>query len=138
MKLHLRRLGGFGWLLYKADKPALNAAATAYGTVLKEWVTGFRDIAAKEVESKLIEQLVGLISARANQASAKGKLKDMNIENVVKEGISKLRIANPSQLVFKEILGSHARRRVPRCLAEGVSRRRSEEVIEEFTAARER
>ncbi len=95
VKRYLRRLEGFGWLLNRSEKPAFQAAVTAYGTVLLEWVIGFREIAAKD-EAKLIEQLVCLISARANQASAKGKLKDMNIENVVKEGIQNLRVTEPS------------------------------------------
>ena len=139
VKRYLRRIEGFGWLLSRSEKPAFQAAVTAYGTVLLEWVTGFRKIAAKD-EAKLIEQLVGLISARANQASAKGKLKDMNIENVVKEGIQKLRVTEPSvKLVFKEISWESTRdAEFARALRSAFPNEDLKKWFEEFTAARER
>ena len=39
VKQYLRKDRGFGWLLSRSEKPAFEAAVTAYRTVLLEWVT---------------------------------------------------------------------------------------------------
>jgi hypothetical protein len=139
IKRYLRKLEGFGWLLHRSDKPTFEADVTAYGTVLRKWVSGFLEIAAKD-EEKLIGQLVGLIKARASHPTARGKLKDMNIEEVVKEGISNLRISEPGvRLVFKEISWESTRdAEFNTALRKAFPEADLKKWFEEFTAARQR
>jgi hypothetical protein len=56
LKRYLRRLEGFGWLIYRSERQAFEAAVAAYETVLKEWVAGFRKIAAND-EATLVPRL---------------------------------------------------------------------------------
>jgi hypothetical protein len=136
---YLQSLKGFGWLMHKPDRPAFDAAVAAYQTVLRKWVTGFREVAAKD-EANLVDQLVGVINARATQPAAKGKLKDMDIKKIVSEGISRLRIVEPSvKLVFKEISWESTRdAEFADALQKAFPGKDFENWFEEFTAARER
>jgi hypothetical protein len=59
LKRYLRRLEGFRWLIYRSERQAFEAAVAAYETVLREWVAGFRKIAAND-EATLVTQIVDI------------------------------------------------------------------------------
>jgi hypothetical protein len=103
LKRYLRRVEGFGWLIQRGDKAKFESAVKAYETVLQAWVEGFRQVAAND-ELALVKKIVELIKNRAERSAAQEKLKDINVEATVREGIRKLRVTEPSvKLVFKEI-----------------------------------
>ena len=141
VKQYLRKVGEFGWLLHRLEKPAFEAAVAAYQTVLKEWVVGFRAISAKD-EGKLVEQIVSLIvdRARAARPVVKRKLDDVNIKAVVIAGIQKLRITEPNvKLLFKEISWESARdAEFTDALRKAFPNEDLKKWFEEFTAARQR
>jgi hypothetical protein len=141
VKRYLRKVEEFGWLLHRSEKPAFEAAVTAYQTVLKEWVAGFRTIAARD-EGKLVEQLVSLIidRARAARPVVKRKLDEMDVKAVVIAGIQKLRITEPNvKLVFKEISWESTRdAEFTDALRKAFPHEDLKKWFEEFTAARQR
>jgi hypothetical protein len=104
-KRYLRRMRGFGLLIRRADKPAFEAEVAAFETVLKEWVKGFRDLAAKE-EADLARQVGGVVMARwsAMHATERPSLDPKKIEAMIREGIQGMRVLEPAvKLVFKDI-----------------------------------
>jgi hypothetical protein len=103
IKRYLRKLEGFGWLIYRYEKQAFESVVAAFETILKEWVAGFREAVANE-EATLVDRLVKLIEGRAQRSPAKDKLKDVDVKQAVRDGIQKLRITEPGvKLVFKDI-----------------------------------
>jgi hypothetical protein len=103
LKRYLKRVEGFGWLIQRGDKAKFESAVEAYQTVLRAWVKGFRQVAVND-EMALVKKIVEFIKIRAERSAAQEKLKDINIEATVREGIRKLRVTDPSvKLVFKDI-----------------------------------
>jgi hypothetical protein len=103
LKRYLKHLEGFGWLIQRADKEQFELDVSAYETVLKAWVEGFRKATAND-DAALVKRLVDFIKTRADRSATKEKLKDIDIDAKVRAGIQKLRITEPSvKLVFKEI-----------------------------------
>jgi len=139
LKRYLRRLEGFGWLISRAEKQAFEATVAAYETVLKQWVAGFRKVAADDEET-LANQLVDIIKGRAQRSTANDRLKDIDIKATVAAGIQKLRVTEPSvKLVFKEISWESTRDgEFTNALRKAVPAEQLKDWFEVFTAARER
>jgi hypothetical protein len=103
-KRYLTQLGGFGWLVQRAEVPRFKSDIEAYEIVLKAWVAGFRRVAG-DTEAALVSSIVNLIMRRA-AGSAKAELLDAKggIETMVRTGIQRLRIIEPGvKLVFKDV-----------------------------------
>ena len=124
VKQYLRKVGEFGWLLHRLEKPAFEAAVAAYQTVLKEWVAGFLAIAAMD-EGKLVEQIVSLIVDRARAAPPFGQTQTRRREyqsgsdrwNPEAQDNGTERKAS----IQGDFLGIHWGRRVHRCVAQSIS-----------------
>lgn len=136
---YLRQLPGFGWLIRRVAKEQFKDDISAFETVLKAWVTGFRKIAANE-QKILVHRIVDLIQSRVDRSQAKEKITREDIQDIVSEGIDKLRVIEPSvKLLFKEISWESAKdEEFTSALHKVIPADELKGWFEVFTAARER
>lgn len=100
---YLINLPGFGKIIRLADKTKFEDAKKAFELVLKEWVTGFRDLVIGDDANRVLA-LATLIESRVKNSTAKEKPTRIDIENVVRTGLASLRVIEPSaKVIYKNI-----------------------------------
>lgn len=96
-------LPGFGKLIRHSDKAKFEEGKAAFETVVKAWVDGFSKL-VKGDNDKRVTKLVDLIEQRMAQPSSKKKLDREQIAELVRNGLTNLRVIAPSvKVVYKNI-----------------------------------
>jgi hypothetical protein len=98
---YIVNLPGFGKLIRYSDKLKFETEKTAFEAVLKDWVLGFNQMLLGDQESR-VTRVVDLIERRMTQATESRRLSRVKIEEVVRKGLDRLRVIEPSvKVVYK-------------------------------------
>ena len=101
--LYIVNLLGFGKIIRVSDKAKFEEGRAAFELILKAWVAGFQ-LLVKGDHDKRVAKVVDLIVARMEKASAKEKLTRTQIDDLVRNGLDKLRVIEPGvKVVYKNI-----------------------------------
>jgi hypothetical protein len=101
--LYIVNLLGFGKIIRVSDKAKFEDGRAAFELILKAWVAGFQ-LLVKGDHDKRVAKVVDLIVARMEKASAKEKLTRTQIDDLVRNGLDKLRVIEPGvKVVYKNI-----------------------------------
>ena len=96
-------LPGFGKIIRHADKVKFESGRAAFEVVLAAWVTGFRQMVTSDHEDR-VRRVVSLIEQRMRSASPTDQLDKKTIEALVRSGLDKLRVIEPSvKVIYKNI-----------------------------------
>lgn len=100
---YIINLPSFGKLIRHTDKVKFETGRDAFEVVLKAWVEGFTDLVQGDQE-KRVTKVVELIEKRMVQASPKRRLNHEQIAELVRKGLTNLRVIEPCvKVVYKNI-----------------------------------
>lgn len=98
---YIVNLPGFGKIIRQTDKAAFEAERLAFEEVLRHWVTGFKSQVEGDHDAR-VKRVVDLIVLRMRGVDEKKRLSHQHIENLVRDGLSKLRVIEPSvKVIYK-------------------------------------
>lgn len=96
-------LPGFGKLIRHSDKARFETAREAFEQMLNKWVAGFREIVTANHDQR-VSRITDLIERRMAQTPEPKKLTRSQIETLVRGGLDRLRVIEPSvKVVYKNI-----------------------------------
>jgi len=106
---YIVNLPGFGKLIRHTHKAKFEAEKVVFEFVLNQWVVGFRKLVEGDHDKRVIG-IVDMIERRMKQSSAKVKLDRGGIQALVRNGLDRLRVIEPSvKVVYKDITVESAR-----------------------------
>ena len=98
---YIVNMPGFGKIIRQADKTQFEAERFAFEQVLRHWVTGFKSQVAGDHDVR-VGRVVDLIVLRMRGVDEKKRLPRHHIENLVRDGLSNLRVIEPSvKVIYK-------------------------------------
>lgn len=96
-------LPGFGKIIRYADKAQFEVSRQAFEAMLNKWVSGFRALVETNQDSRVLS-IVDLIEKRMGQTPMEKRLDRQQIEALVRGGLDRLRVIEPSvKVVYKNI-----------------------------------
>ncbi len=100
---YIINLLGFGNIIRVSDKAQFEEGRAAFEQILKAWVAGFQ-LLVKDDHDQRVAKVVDLIEFRMKNANANERLTRTQIEDLVRKGMDKLRVIEPSvKVVYKNI-----------------------------------
>lgn len=100
---YLRNLPKFGWLISRAEKECFKREVACYQEILTMWVSAFREKADQD-EDNLVKEIAATVKGRIDRSTAKTKLDDAAIDQMIRSGLKGIRIIDPHvKLVYKNI-----------------------------------
>lgn len=98
---YIVNMPGFGKIIRQADKANFEVERLAFERVLREWVTGFKS-QVKDDHAVRVKRVVDLIELRMRGGDEKKRLPRERIEKLVLDGLSNLRVIEPSvKVIYK-------------------------------------
>lgn len=136
---YLRHLKGFGWLIQRDQLKDFRDEVEAFEETLRAWVDAFREH-VRARQNALIEEIVGAIKARIERSKQPGKYKDTDLNDMVREGLERLRIIEPKvRIVYKNVAWESSRdEEFIAALEAAIPEEDREGWFQEFIAAPER
>lgn len=105
LKKYLFRIPNFGSVIKLSQKVSFQEEIKCFESILVDWVKGFKDIAEKNNEG-VVNNVAGVIESRLRFSadSIKEKFKSGQIKDIIKKGLSKMRVTEPSvKVIYKGI-----------------------------------
>ncbi len=100
---YIVNLPGFGKLIRYTDKVAFETERAAFETMLQHWVRGFRDAVGANHERR-VKDIITLLERRMALASPNAQRSPDEIEQLVRAGLERLRVIEPSvKVVYKNV-----------------------------------
>lgn len=98
---YIVNMPGFGKIIRQVDKAKFEAERLAFEQVLRLWVTGFKSQLDGDHDVR-VGRLVDLIVLRMRGVDEKKRLPREHIEKLVRDGLSNLRVIEPSvKVIYK-------------------------------------
>ncbi|MDP2419513.1 MAG: hypothetical protein Q8M33_18815, partial [Hydrogenophaga sp.] len=98
---YIINMPGFGKIIRQADKAKFEAERLAFEQVLRDWVTGFKSQVDGD-HAVRVKRVVDLIALRMRGVNEGNRLPRERIEDLVRDGLSKLRVIEPSvKVIYK-------------------------------------
>lgn len=98
---YIINMPGFGKIIRQADKAQFETERLAFEQVLRDWVTGFKSQVDGD-HAVRVKRVVDLIELRMRGVNEGNRLPRERIEDLVRDGLSKLRVIEPSvKVIYK-------------------------------------